>query len=117
MAVGLTVLALTVLSFAVARVAAINGCRLARIVAPSVPGYLGFLELPGGGQALMPQGGAISGGWRRSRDAHLPVARGQRYDAVHPEIAVTGTITVSVNPANGACMRCTVTRSGASSSV
>ena len=37
--------------------------------------------------------------------------------AVHPEIVTTGTITVSVNLANGAWMRCTVSMSGASSSV
>ena len=38
----------TLLSFATARAAAANGCRLAGIVAIG-PDYLGFLELPGGG--------------------------------------------------------------------
>ena len=37
--------------------------------------------------------------------------------AVHPEIVSTGTIAVSVNLANGAWMRRTVSMSGASSSV
>ena len=51
------------LSFAVAQAATNNGYRLAGIVAVGAD-YLGFLELPEGGQILVRQGTVISGGGR-----------------------------------------------------
>lgn len=62
-AVLVAVLALTLLSFANAHAATTNGYRLAGIVAVGKD-YMGFLELPGGGQILVRQGSAISGGGR-----------------------------------------------------
>lgn len=57
------VLVLALLSFSTAHVAAANGYRLAGIVAVGHD-YLGFLELPGGGQVLVRQGSSIEGGGR-----------------------------------------------------
>lgn len=50
-------------SFAVAHAATSNGYRLAGIVAVGTD-YLGFLELPEGGQILVRQGSVINGGGR-----------------------------------------------------
>lgn len=62
-AVLATVLALTLQPFANAHAAATTGYRLAGIVAVGSD-YLGFLELPGGGQVLVRRGSTISGGGR-----------------------------------------------------
>ncbi len=58
-----TVLALALQPFAGVHAAATNGYRLAGIVAVGSD-YLGFLELPGGGQVLVRRGSTINGGGR-----------------------------------------------------
>lgn len=62
-AARVAVIALALLYFAAAHATAKDGYRLAGIVAVGTD-YLGFLELPEGGQILVRQGSLISGGGR-----------------------------------------------------
>ena len=62
-AVRIAAITLALLACAVAHAATDNGYRLAGIVAVGTD-YLGFLELPGGGQILVRQGSVIDGGGR-----------------------------------------------------